>query len=259
MSTISSIQIHMFPCLEDNYGYLVHDPDSGVTATVDTPEVEPIHRALQEKGWQLTHIFNTHHHFDHAGGNLQLKDKTGCTIVGPRADAARIPGIDVEVGDGDDYRFGNHNVSVFDTPGHTSGHIVYHFADSAVVFVGDTLFSLGCGRLFEGTPEQMWHSLQKLLRLPDNTAVYCAHEYTQANANFALTVDPNNPNLRARAAEVSELRAANKSTIPTSIGLERATNPFMRPDSSSMRATLGMQDASDVAVFAEVRTRKDRF
>jgi len=249
----------MFPCLEDNYGYLVHDPATGSTATVDTPEVEPIERALRETGWKLTHILNTHHHFDHAGGNLELKDKTGCTIVGPKADAKRIPGIDVQVEDGDEYLFGNQKVTVFDTPGHTSGHIVFHFSDSGVVFVGDTLFSLGCGRLFEGTPGQMWNSIQKLLRLPDETAVYCAHEYTQANANFAVTVDPDNADLQNRALEIAELRAANQPTIPTSIGLERATNPFMRPDSATMRTTLGMADASDVEVFAEVRTRKDKF
>ncbi len=249
----------MFSCLEDNYGYLVHDPETGATATIDTPEVEPIERALRDKGWQLTHILNTHHHFDHAGGNLELKDRTGCTIVGPRADAARIPGIDVQVGDGDEYLLGKQKVTVFDTPGHTSGHIVYYFEESGVAFVGDTLFALGCGRLFEGTPEQMWTSMQKLLKLPDDTTVYCAHEYTQANADFAITVDPDNEALQSRAAEIAELRAANKPTIPTSIGLERATNPFMRPDSAAMRATLGMPDASDVDVFAEVRARKDNF
>jgi len=259
MNSDNAIQVHMFPCLEDNYGYLVHDPETGATATIDTPEVEPIERALRETGWQLTHILNTHHHFDHAGGNLDLKDKTGCTIVGPRADAARIPGIDVEVGDGDTFLLGNQAATVFDTPGHTSGHIVYYFSKCGVAFVGDTLFALGCGRLFEGTPEQMWNSMQKLLKLPDDTTVYCAHEYTQANANFAVTVDPDNSALQTRAGEIAALRAANKPTIPTSIGLERATNPFMRPDSPAMRATLGMPDASDVEVFAEVRARKDNF
>lgn len=249
----------MFPCLEDNYGYLVHDPATGATATVDTPEVEPIERALRETGWHLTHIFNTHHHFDHAGGNLELKDKTGCTIVGPAADAARIPGIDVRLGDGDEYLLGEQRVTVFETPGHTSGHIVYYLADSNIVFVGDTLFALGCGRLFEGTPMQMWNSLQKLLRLPDETAVYCAHEYTLANANFAVTVDPDNAKLQSRLNEIVALRKARQPTIPTSIGLERATNPFMRPDSALMRASLNMPDASDVDVFAEVRQRKDKF
>ena len=259
MATNAKIDVHMFPCLEDNYGYLVHDPVSGATATVDTPEVEPIERALRETGWQLTHIFNTHHHFDHAGGNLELKDKTGCTIVGPRADATRIPGIDIQVGDGDIYDFGGQSVQVFDTPGHTMGHIVYYFPHGEIAFVGDTLFALGCGRLFEGTPTQMWNSLQKLLLLPDSTTVYCAHEYTQANANFALTVDPDNAALQIRATEIAKLRANNQPTIPTNIGLERSTNPFLRPDSPTLRATLNMEDASDVEVFAEVRARKDKF
>lgn len=256
---VHTLQVHMFPCLEDNYGYLVHDPDSGYTATIDTPEVEPIERALREKGWQLSHILNTHHHFDHAGGNLELKDKTGCVVVGPAADANRIPGIDIRLGNNDVYLFGKHEMTVFETPGHTSGHIVYYFADSGIVFVGDTLFSLGCGRLFEGTPGQMWDSIQKLLDLPDATKVYCAHEYTQANAAFALTVEPDNPDLRKRASEVEKLRAANEPTIPTSIGLERKTNPFMRPDSENLRETIGLMHASNEEVFAETRQRKDRF
>ena len=215
------LQVHMFPCLEDNYGYLLHDPESGYTATVDTPEVEPIERALREKGWRLSHILNTHHHFDHAGGNLELKEKTGCVIVGPAADAQRIPGIDVRLSNNDTYLFGKHEITVFDTPGHTSGHCVYYLAGSDMVFVGDTLFSMGCGRLFEGTPEQMWNSIQKLMQLPDNTKVYCAHEYTQANAEFALVVEPDNEDLQARAAEVIKLRAARQPTIPTTIKLER--------------------------------------
>jgi hydroxyacylglutathione hydrolase len=259
MNPQTSAQVHMFPCLEDNYGYLLHDPATGATATIDTPEVEPIERALREKGWRLTHILNTHHHFDHAGGNLELKDKTGCTIVGPAADAKRIPGIDVQLGDGDEFMLGEQRVTIFETPGHTSGHIVYYLDDTGVVFVGDTLFALGCGRLFEGTPVQMWDSLQKLLRLPDDTAVYCAHEYTLANANFAITVDPDNMQLQARVNDIVMLRKTNQPTIPTSIGLERATNPFMRPDSAQLRAALKMPDASDVEVFAEVRQRKDKF
>jgi hydroxyacylglutathione hydrolase len=254
-----TLQVHMFPCLEDNYGYLLHDPDTGNTASIDTPEVEPIERALRDKGWKLTHILNTHHHFDHAGGNLELKDKTGCVIVGPAADAQRIPGIDIRLGNNDNYLFGHHEMTVYATPGHTSGHIVYYFAESGIAFVGDTLFSLGCGRLFEGTPEQMWHSLQKLLQLPDSTRVYCAHEYTQANARFALSVEPQNQALKKRATEIDKLRAALQPTIPTTIGLERQTNPFLRPDSDELRATLGMPGSTDVEVFAETRLRKDRF
>jgi hydroxyacylglutathione hydrolase len=259
MNNQTLIEVHMFPCLEDNYGYLVHDPASGLTATIDTPEVEPIERALHNKGWQLDYIFNTHHHFDHAGGNLELKDKTGCRIVGPAADADRIPGIDIRVSDGETFELGEQQVTVFETPGHTRGHIVYYFRDSAAAFVGDTLFALGCGRLFEGTPRQMWASLSKLLKLPDDTQVYCAHEYTLANARFAVTVDPENSELLTRMNEIVALREANRPTIPTSIGLERATNPFMRPDSAGMRAALNMPNATDVEVFAEVRSRKDKF
>jgi hydroxyacylglutathione hydrolase len=255
----TKLQVHQFPCLEDNYGYLVHDPDSGFTATIDTPEVEAIERALKEKGWELTHILNTHHHFDHAGGNLELKEKTQAVVIGPRADSKRIPGIDIQLGNNDAYLFGNHELTVFETPGHTTGHCVFYFADSDIIFVGDTLFALGCGRLFEGTPEQMWESLQKLLALPDDTLVYCAHEYTQANANFAVTVEPQNEELVKRAAEIEKLRADKLPTVPTTIGLERRTNPFMRPASLALRETIGLIDGSDVEVFAETRLRKDNF
>jgi len=253
------VEVYQFPCLEDNYGYLVHDPASGYTASIDTPEVEAIERALEKTGWTLTHILNTHHHFDHAGGNLELKEKTGAVVVGPRDDVARIPGMDVQLGNNDEYYFGKQLMKMMETPGHTSGHCVYYFAHSGVLFVGDTLFALGCGRLFEGTPEQMWTSLQKLLELPDDTKVYCAHEYTQANAKFALSVEPQNEDLVARAKEIDELRAANKPTVPTTIGLERRTNPFMRPDSKDLRTTINLIDASDVEVFAETRLRKDNF
>jgi hydroxyacylglutathione hydrolase len=254
-----SLEVHQFACLDDNYGYLLHDHNLRVTACIDTPDVPAIEAALATTGWKLTHIFNTHHHFDHAGGNLELKEKTRAIIIGPHCDAARIPGIDIQLGDQDEYRFGKHRLTVYETPGHTSGHVVYYFAEAGIVFVGDTLFSLGCGRLFEGTPEQMWHSMQKLLALPDDTVVYCAHEYTQSNARFALTLEPHNNALVERAAQVTKLRAANLPTVPTSIGLERRTNPFLRPDSADLRATLGMPDADNVAVFAETRHRKDNF
>ena len=254
-----SLEIFQIPCLSDNYGFLIHEPDSGATGTIDTPDAAAINRALQKNGWTLTHILNTHHHFDHVGGNLELKEKWDCVIVGPAADVARIPGIEIAVGDGDEYEFGHLNARVFDVPGHTRGHIAYYFADEHVAFVGDTLFALGCGRLFEGTPRQMWTSLQKLLALPDQTRVYCAHEYTQANARFALTVDPENQDLRRRALEIDDRRAQGLPTVPTSIGLERRTNPFLRPASETLRRTLGMLEASDTEVFAEVRARKDRF
>jgi hydroxyacylglutathione hydrolase len=256
---MSELTIHMFPCLADNYGYLLHDEDSGATAAVDTPDAAEIARQLDAKGWRLTHILNTHHHGDHAGGNLELKRGTGCTIVGPRADAARIPGIDIAVGEGDVVALGAHRAAVFDTPGHTRGHIVYHFAAARAAFVGDTLFAMGCGRLFEGTPGQMWSSLQKILRWPDDTRIYCAHEYTQSNARFALTVEPQNRLLQARAANVERLRAAGTATVPSTLGEERATNPFLRAESRDLRATIGLPSAPDVDVFAKTRALKDAF
>jgi hydroxyacylglutathione hydrolase len=252
-------EIHMFPCLADNYGYLLRDADSGTTAAVDTPDAAAIMRELDARGWRLTHILNTHHHADHAGGNLPLKERTGCCIIGPRADASRIPGIDIEVGEGDVFELGGHRVEVHDTPGHTRGHIVYHFPDDGAAFVGDTLFAMGCGRLFEGTPAQMWSSLQKILRWPSATRLYCAHEYTQANARFALSVEPHNAALIARAKEVDRLRAAGRPTIPTTVAEERATNPFLRPDSDDLRATVGLETAGDVDVFARTRALKDAF
>lgn len=256
---MSALEIHQFPCLADNYGYLLHDASSNVTAAVDTPDASEIFRQLDAKGWRLTHILNTHHHGDHAGGNLSLKAKTGCTIVGPRADAARIPGIDVAVGEGDSVTLGAHRAVVHDTPGHTRGHIVYHFPEARAAFVGDTLFALGCGRLFEGTPAQMWGSLQKIMAWPGETKLYCAHEYTASNARFALTVEPRNAALRARAEAVDRLRAAGRPTVPSTLEEERATNPFLRAASADLRATIGLDGAPDVEVFARTRALKDAF
>jgi hydroxyacylglutathione hydrolase len=256
---MAQLEVHQFPCLKDNYGYLIHDADNNLTAAIDTPEVNPINRALAEKGWTLTHILNTHHHFDHAGGNLALKEKWNCTIVGSKSDASRIPGIDVMVDDGDTYQFGDHTAQVFDVSGHTMGHIAYYFAGDHILFCGDALFVMGCGRLFEGTPQKMWTSLQKLRELPDETVVYCAHEYTQANARFALSVEPQNRQLQARSEEVDKLRADGKPTVPTTIGLEKATNPFLRPMSEDIQSTIGLKGAELVEVFAETRRRKDSF
>lgn len=257
--TQSNLEIYQFPCLSDNYGYLIHDAEHNLTATIDTPEVAPINQALADKGWTLTHILNTHHHFDHAGGNLELKDQWQCTIVGAKDDAGRIPGIDVELSDGDTYQFGNHEATVFDVSGHTMGHIAFYFAADDVLFSGDALFALGCGRLFEGTPNQMWHSLQKLKALPDATTVYCAHEYTASNAAFALSVEPDNETLQERADEIKRLRAAGQPTVPSNLGLEKATNPFLRPNSINLQKTLAMTGATEVEVFAETRRRKDNF
>jgi hydroxyacylglutathione hydrolase len=256
---VASLEIHMFGCLQDNYGYLLHDPGSDETAAIDTPDADVILAALGEKGWRLTHIFNTHHHADHAGGNLRLKTRTRCTIVGPRADAARIPGIDVQVGEGDVFEFGSHPVHVYDTPGHTRGHIVYFLPEDGVAFVGDTLFAMGCGRLFEGTPAQMWASLQKIMRWPEATELYCAHEYTENNARFALTVEPQNAALAARAREVARLRSEHKPTIPTTVADELATNPFLRATSAELQRTIGLAGADPVAVFAKTRELKDAF
>lgn len=256
---MSTLEIHQFPCLSDNYGYLLHDPEAEVTASIDTPDADAIGAELKRRGWRLTHILNTHHHADHAGGNLALKKQTGCTIVGPAADAERIPGIDVPVGDGDSFAFGNHAVQVYDTPGHTRGHIVYRIAEQGVAFVGDTLFAMGCGRLFEGTPAQMWRSLQKIMAWPDETILYCAHEYTEANGRFALTVEPGNHELASRMRDVVERRARGEPTVPTDLAAEKATNPFLRPDSLDLRSTIGMPEGETVEVFARVRELKDRF
>ena len=252
-----SLQIEQIPVLRDNYVYLARDPGSGACAAVDPAVADPVLATLDRLGWTLTHILNTHHHGDHTGGNLDLKRATGCTIVGNAADAARIPGIDVRVEDGDTVALGEQTAKVFDVSGHTVGHIAYWFEESAAVFCGDTLFSLGCGRLFEGTPEQMWTSLRKLRDLPDRTRVYCAHEYTQANADFALTVDPDNPALRQRAEAVRELRAAGRPTVPSTIGEERAANPFLRADDAALMRSVAGRDP--VATFAAIRRRKDVF
>ena len=256
---MARLQIEQIPVLSDNYVYLVHEPQAGVTAVVDPAVAAPVLDRLGARGWQLDWILSTHHHADHTGGNLEIKNATGCQIAGPKADAARIPGIDLGLAEGDQFRLGEAEAEVFETPGHTSGHISYWFADAGALFCADTLFSLGCGRLFEGTPEQMWRSLSKFAPLPDNATVYCAHEYTQSNARFALSVDPDNPTLQARAAEVERLRAAGRPTVPSTLGAERAANPFLRPGDPAIRRRLGMEDTDDVAVFAELRKRKDHF
>ena len=252
-----ALEIEVVPAFSDNYMYLLHDPAEKVTAAVDPAEPAPMLRRLEERGLELDLIFSTHHHPDHVAGNLELKEKTGCQIFGPAAEADRIPGIDTPLSEGDAVAVGAERGVVFETPGHTAGHISLWFEGSSALFCADTLFALGCGRLFEGTPEQMWASMQKLLGLPDDTRVYCGHEYTQSNARFAVTVDPDNEELRARAAQIDDLRAAGKPTIPSLLGKERRTNPFLRPQDPVIRSLLGMESASDAEVFGELRRRKD--
>jgi hydroxyacylglutathione hydrolase len=256
---MSDLVIHQIPVLEDNFIYLVHDFESGESAAVDPAVAAPVMDLLATKGWTLSHILNTHHHLDHTGGNLELKQATGCTIVGAGADALRIPGIDVQVGEGDRVSVGNHQAQVFNVSGHTNGHIAYWFEDDCTLFSGDTLFSLGCGRLFEGTPAQMWASLLKLRDLPDETNVYCAHEYTSSNADFALTIEPENEDLKRRADEVFRLRKNGKSTVPSSLGEEKRVNPFLRADNDDLLRATGLVGQDAISAFAEIRRRKDNF
>jgi hydroxyacylglutathione hydrolase len=252
------LEIHQFPCLSDNFGVLIHDSEAGMTASIDAPDAKPVAAALKAKGWKLTHILTTHHHADHTAGNAALKAETRCTIIGPRNEAAKIPGIDKQVGEGDTFMFGGCEVRVLDTPGHTAGHITYVIPSAKVTFVGDTLFAIGCGRVIEGDAEMMWNSLKKLMALPKETTVYCGHEYTQANAKFALTIEPENAALQKRAKEVDQLRAAGKATLPTSIGLELDTNPFLRPHVAAIQQRLGMVGRPEWEIFGEIRERKNR-
>lgn len=251
--------IEQFPCREDNFGVLIHDSEAGVTAAIDAPEAAAIEAKLKERGWKLDHIFVTHHHADHTEGIPALKAAHRCIVTAPVREASKIPGVDETVGGGGTLRFGGFAVEVLDTPGHTLGHISYVIPTANAAFVADTLFAVGCGRVIEGTMDMMWASLVKLAALPGDTAIYCGHEYTAANIRFALTIEPDNAALIAREAEVKALRAAGKATLPTTIAREKATNPFLRADEPGIRARLGMQSAPAVAVFGEIRKRKDSF
>jgi hydroxyacylglutathione hydrolase len=256
---VMALDVRLVPLLKDNYAYLLRDGASGKTAIVDPSEAAPVLRLLDELGCKLDYILNTHHHPDHSGGNVGIKEATGATVVGPQADRERIPAIDVALADGEHFRLGEADSEVMDIPGHTRGHIAFWFGGDNAVFCGDTLFALGCGRTFEGTAEQMWTSLKRLRALPPATRIYCGHEYTQANARFALTVEPANPALKARAAEIDRLRAAGQPTIPSTIAEERATNPFLRADQPEVATGIGLAGRDPVAVFAETRLRKDSF
>lgn len=256
---MAKLLIEQIPVLQDNYVWLLHDPVGGATAVVDPADPGPVLERLDRLGWRLSHILNTHHHDDHVGGNLALKAATGAKVVGARHDARRIPGIDARMGDGDSFLLGTAAAVVLEVPGHTSGHIAYWFPDSRAVFAGDTLFMLGCGRLFEGSPAQMWASLLKLRALPPDTMVYCAHEYTQSNARFARLLERDNTELMARVTDIDRRRGQGQSTVPAALGLEIATNPFLRADVESTKKAVDLAGADPVAVFAEIRRRKDVF
>ncbi|GGO94224.1 hydroxyacylglutathione hydrolase [Stakelama pacifica] len=239
------IRIVGLPVLSDNYVWLMHDPASDETIVIDPAVAEPVLDETKARGWRITAIWNTHWHPDHTGGNQAIRDATGCTIIAPAAEAERIPTADRLVGEGDSVAIGDHVATVMEVPAHTAGHIAYHLAGDGVIFVGDTLFAMGCGRLFEGTAEQMFANMQRLAQLPDATQVYCAHEYTQSNGRFALVAEPENLAIKQRMIDVNTRRAAGEATIPTTIGLERETNPFLR--------------AASAEQLAERRNAKDSF
>jgi hydroxyacylglutathione hydrolase len=251
-------QTHLFLCLKDNYGVLLHDPTSGATAAIDAPEAVPVETALKTTGWRLSDILVTHHHADHTGGIAELKQRHDCRVVAPHGEAARIPLVDATVRENDEVRVGSLRGRVLETPGHTAGHISYLFPADKLAFVGDTLFSIGCGRVIEGTAEMMWQSLLKLRALPDDTRIYCGHEYTKANIRFAKTVEPGNAALKAREMEVEKLLAAGQPTIPSTMRAEKAANPFLRADLPAVASSVGLAGSPAWKVFAEIRERKNR-
>lgn len=253
------LEIVTVPCRTDNYAYLLHDPATGTTALVDAPEAAPIMAAAEDRGWSIDTIFITHHHGDHVEGVEALRQAFGCDVVGGAADAHRLPPLDREVAEGDTIAVGNETGRVIDVSGHTVGHLAFHFPDSHAAFTADSLMALGCGRVFEGTMPQMWASLSKLASLPDDTHLFSGHEYTAANAAFALTIEPDNPDLKARANKIKEMREQGLATVPSTLAEEKATNPFLRASLPEVKRSLGMTDAEDALVFAEIRTRKDRF
>lgn len=251
-------EIRTFTCLNDNFGYLIHDVETRATASIDAPEAGPIIKALEREGWQLTDILITHHHGDHVGGVAELKQKSNCRVVAPHDKTTKIADVDLRVANADVVKVGTLLGRVLETPGHTLDHISYVFDTEKALFAADTLFSIGCGRVFEGTYPMMWDSLLKLRALPDDFKLYCGHEYTASNVKFALTVDPDNAALQARAAEVTKLRAENKPTIPSLLGDEKRANVFLRADEPSVAARLHMKGADAAAVFGELRERKNK-
>lgn len=253
------VEVHVVPALMDNYIYVIHDGPAGLTIIVDPGEAAPVRALLSDKGWRLTHILNTHHHGDHIGGNMDLRADSHAVLIGPKAEIDRIQEMDATYGDGDRFQLGSQTVQVFDTPGHTRGHCAFYFEPAGLLFCGDTLFSLGCGRLFEGTPDQMWDSLLKLRALPGDTLVHGGHEYTAANARFALSIDPDNVALQNRVEQVTRLRAAGKPSLPARLSDECAANPFLRADDPGLAASMGLAGAPPATVFAAIRKAKDDF
>jgi len=253
------LEILTIPCLSDNYAFLAHDPASGETALVDAPEAAPILAALADRGWRLTQVLLTHHHWDHVEGLAEILAAHPAKVTGAAADAHRLPPLDAALHEGDLVQIGAETGQVIDVSGHTVGHVAYHFPDSRALFTADSLMALGCGRVFEGTMAQMWASLSKLAVLPPETVVYSGHEYTQANGRFAETVDPDNPALQRRIHDIATAREAGQPTVPSTLALELATNPFLRAGDPGIQAHLGMVGADPAAVFAEIRTRKDNF
>jgi hydroxyacylglutathione hydrolase len=261
-ATKSDVIVVQLPCLDDNYGYIIHDPATGDTGVVDTPDAKRYEEELKRRGWTLTHILNTHHHWDHTGGNLELKQSNANVhVYGPALEKEKIPGIDTALSGNDDMKFGSTQATILQVSGHTNGHIAYYFPKEGIVFTGDALFALGCGRMFEGTPPMFWSSLKTLRELPDDTIVYCAHEYTLSNAKFAMSVEPNNQLLASRNEEIKIKRANNEFTVPSQLGLEKKTNPFLRIDvSDEIRRNVGaVETDTDEAIFAKVRKAKDNF
>ena len=254
-----SVIVDVFGARSDNFGYLVHDEASGRTAAIDAPEAAAIRRALEQRGWTLTDIFITHHHIDHVEAVAELKAEFGARVVGPRAEADKIADLDELVGGGDSVSLGETVFAVYDTPGHTLGHIVYHDQAGKHLFSADALFSLGVGRMFEGTPGPMWEGVKFLRSLPDDTLVYCGHEYTQSNAKFALSIDPDNAALQQRSATVDALREAGKPTIPFLLGEDKLANPFLRADAPELAKVYGLEGATPAEVFAAIRKGKDNF
>ena len=250
------LQIHQFPCLSDNYGFLLHDPESGETAAIDTPDGSEYLRQAEGKGWRITQIWNTHWHPDHAGGNKAIVEATGATVVAP-AEVEKISPIDTVVGNGDTVALGEWQARVIDVSGHTNGHIAYYLPEAGVALVGDSVFALGCGRMFEGQPQQFWDSLSRIKALPPETMLYCAHEYTQANARFALHADPDNVLLRQYAGEIDRMREQGEPTVPTTLERELATNPFLRADQDELRDRWGGKCPAET--FARLRAAKDSF